>query len=93
NQVNDGEMIYKLAQAYSELKRPKEALEMFNLSIDKGFFCYPYFKTDPLLDNIRKDKDFDNILQKAQKRHNEFKNKFLNDNQSLSSMKKVENSI
>lgn len=77
-QVRDGEIIYKIAQAYAELNKPKEALELFNLSIDKGFFCYPYFRHDPLLNNIRKEPEFENILQKAQKRHEEFKLKHLN---------------
>lgn len=90
NQVNDGEMIYKIAQAFSQIKQTKEALELFKLAVDKGFFCYPFFNNDPLMENIRKNSEFETTLKKAQDRHQDFKIKFMNDNQTLLSLKKAE---
>ncbi len=71
--VSDGEAIYKIAQAYAVLEDKPSALAMLRLSIEKGFFCYPYFLQDILLDNLRKEKEFTELLEIARKRHEEFK--------------------
>ena len=73
NSVGDGEIAYKFAQAYDALGERAHALEAFNRSIEQGFFCYPYFASDPLMKNIRGDAEFAAILEKAQKRHEDFK--------------------
>lgn len=71
--VSDGEAIYKIAQAYAVLEDKPSALAMLRLSIEKGFFCYPYFLQDILLNNLRKEKEFTELLEIARKRHEEFK--------------------
>lgn len=77
NQVSNGEIIYNVAQANAELKQTQEALEMLSLSVDSGFFCYPFFVNDSLLNNLRSESQFNEILEKARKRHEDFKSKFL----------------
>jgi tetratricopeptide (TPR) repeat protein len=73
--AGDGEITYKFAQAYDALEDRKSALRALNRSVDQGFFCYPYFETDPLLKNIRNEPEFAAILEKARRRHEDFKRK------------------
>jgi TolB-like protein len=75
--VSDAEAIYKLAQAYAELGDRAAALRLLRRSITGGFFCYPYFVTDPLLNNLRREAEFTELLEKARQRHEEFKGKFF----------------
>ena len=75
--VSDAEGIYKVAQAYAVLGDKKSALHMLSHTIDGGFFCYPYFQTDPLLNNLRKEPEFDRLLEQARHRHENFKAKFF----------------
>lgn len=75
--VSDGEAIYKIAQAYAVLGDKESALATLRLSVEKGFFCYPYFVHDSLLDNIRSESGFSEVMEIARKRHEDFKNKFF----------------
>jgi tetratricopeptide (TPR) repeat protein len=75
--VTDSELLYKLAQAYTILGDKAAGLHMFQHSIEGGFFCYPYFVRDPLLDGIRHEPGFDQLMQEAQRRHEEFKTRFF----------------
>lgn len=75
NTMYDGEIIYKVAQAFAVLGQKDKALELFDLSIEKGFFAYPYFASDPLLKNIRNESLFRASLEKAKVRHERFKPK------------------
>lgn len=71
--LGDGEITYKFAQAYDALGEHEKALGALNRSVEQGFFCYPYFASDPLLKNIRTDAEFATILEKARQRHENFK--------------------
>jgi tetratricopeptide (TPR) repeat protein len=75
--VSDAEGIYKVAQAYAVLGDRAAALRMLRLSIDQGFFCYPYFINDPLLGSLRGEPLYGELMEKARARHEEFKQKFL----------------
>jgi DNA-binding winged helix-turn-helix (wHTH) protein/TolB-like protein len=72
--VSDAEAIYKVAQAYAVLGDKPSALRMFRRSIEGGFTCYPYFKNDSLLQNIRNEPEYARLLEVARLRHEEFKN-------------------
>jgi DNA-binding winged helix-turn-helix (wHTH) protein/TolB-like protein/Tfp pilus assembly protein PilF len=75
--VRDPEATYKIAQAYAVLGDKASALRMFGYSIDHGFFSYPYFVTDPLLENIRHEPEFAQFLNIARERHAAFKSRFF----------------
>ncbi len=75
--VGDPEAIYKIAQAYAALGEKTSALRMFRHSIEGGFFCYPYFATDPLLDILRHEVEFKSLVEVARRRHEAFKNAFF----------------
>lgn len=70
--VSDAEAIYKVAEAYSVLGDKASALRLLRISIDSGFFCYPYFVRDPLLDPIRPQPEFAQLLRHARHRYEEF---------------------
>ena len=75
--VGDPEASYKIAQAFAVLGDGKSALRVLGNSIDSGFFCYPYFLTDPLLDSVRTEPEFDKLMSAARQRHDAFAKSFF----------------
>jgi TolB-like protein/Flp pilus assembly protein TadD len=75
--VSDPEMMYKIAQAYAVLGDKTSALHMLRHSIGGGFFCYPYFARDPLLQNIHGEAEFDTLMNQARQRYEQFKATFF----------------
>jgi DNA-binding winged helix-turn-helix (wHTH) protein/TolB-like protein/Tfp pilus assembly protein PilF len=75
--VGDPEAFYKIAQAYTVMGDKVSALRMLQRSIESGFFCFPYISADPLLDGLRSEPEFAQILQAARHRHESFKNSFF----------------
>jgi hypothetical protein len=53
------------------------ALHMLRHSIGGGFFSYPYFVSDPLLQNLRNEPEFQNLMNQALHRHEQFKASFF----------------
>jgi DNA-binding winged helix-turn-helix (wHTH) protein/TolB-like protein len=75
--VGDPEASYKIAQAYAVLGDKAAALRVLRHSIDSGFFSYPYFLTDPLLDNLRNEPEFIRLVNAARQRHQAFVTAFF----------------
>ncbi len=75
--VGDPEGAYKIAQGYAVLGDKASAMRMLQYSIENGFFPYPYFVTDPLLDNIRGEARFPDCLNIARHRYEAFRSKFF----------------
>ena len=75
--VTDGELLYKVAQVYAVLADKTSSLRMLRRSIDSGFFCYPYFVRDPLLDSLRDQPGLGERMAEARRRHEDFKAKFF----------------
>ena len=75
--VSDPEGMYKVAQAYVALGDKPAALHMLRHSIGGGFFCYPYFVRDPLMQSLRSDSEFQELMQQALHRHEQFKSAFF----------------
>lgn len=71
--VSDAEGIYKVAKAYAVLGDKVSALHMLRHSIGGGFFPYPYFERDPLLESLRNEPEFQTLMQQALHRHEQFK--------------------
>ncbi len=74
--VSDGESMYKVAQAYAVLGDKASAILMLHRTIEGGFFPYPYFQRDPLLDNIRQEAEFGVLMGEARERYEQFKAQF-----------------
>jgi len=75
--VGDSEAIYKIAQAFAVLGDRQSALRMLKHSIDNGFFPYPYFMSDPFLNNVRSESQFSELMESARQRHETFKKSFF----------------
>jgi len=75
--VGDPEAAYKIAQAFAVLGDTSSALRMLHRSVESGFFSYPYIATDPLLNSLRREAQFAQVLEVAHQRHEAFKAKFF----------------
>jgi DNA-binding winged helix-turn-helix (wHTH) protein/TolB-like protein/cytochrome c-type biogenesis protein CcmH/NrfG len=75
--VGDAEATYKIAQAYAALGDHSSALRALRNSIENGFFAYPYFMTDPLMESVRNTTEFADLVKGANRRHEAFKSKFF----------------
>ena len=77
--VGDPEASYKVAQAYAVLGDKASALRVLERSITSGFFPYPYLAADPLLNGLRQEPQFANLMQAAGRRHESFKRVFFSE--------------
>ena len=59
------EAVYKIAQVYAVLGDKTSALRVLRRSIENGFFPYAYFLTDPLLDNLRGEPQFSDLMRRC----------------------------
>lgn len=75
--VADPEAIYKIAQAYASIGDKSSALRVLHRSIESGFFPHPYLASDPLLDSLRSESGFPELMHTARLRHEAFKRKFF----------------
>jgi tetratricopeptide (TPR) repeat protein len=75
--VGDPEAIYKIAQAYAVLGDKTSALRMLRMSVEAGFFSYPYIARDPLLSDLHGAAEFAQVLNVARQRYEAFKNSFF----------------
>jgi len=75
--VGDSEAIFKIGQAYAVLGDRVSATRVLAISIDKGFFAYPYFIVDPLLNSLHEEPEFAQLMKTAQTRHDAFRKSFF----------------
>ena len=71
--IHDGEQTYRQIQFYAQLGQPKKALDKMKLTIERGFFPYPYFVSDKFLDPIRNEPRFSELMKIIKSKHIEFK--------------------
>jgi tetratricopeptide (TPR) repeat protein len=75
--VGDPEATYKIAEAYAILGNKSSALHVLRMSVESGFFSYPYIDKDPLLKDLHDEPEFAQILNIAHQRYEAFKNSFF----------------
>ena len=75
--VGDPEGTYKIAQAYAVLGDKVSAMRALRMSVESGFFSYPYLSKDPLLKDLRREPEVDQTLNIARQRHEAFKRDFF----------------
>src|SRR5579872_2318675 len=75
--VGDPEGTYKIAQAYAVLGDKISAMRTLRMSVESGFFSYPYLSSDPLLSDLHREPQSDQILNRARQRHEAFKSAFF----------------
>jgi eukaryotic-like serine/threonine-protein kinase len=69
--LQDPEGLYYMARQYAYLNERERAVECIEQIVASGFFCFPFMKHDPWLENIRSVPRFRWALQQAEKRHRE----------------------
>ena len=74
--IHDSEMIYRFTHFYLMLGEQSKALDALEKSVDKGFFCYPYIKSDPLTKPLHNHPRFKTIVEKARIRHELYEKRF-----------------
>jgi DNA-binding winged helix-turn-helix (wHTH) protein/TolB-like protein/Tfp pilus assembly protein PilF len=75
--VGDPEATYKISEVYAILGNKSSALHVLRMSVESGFFSYPYIDRDPLLNDLHGEPEFARILNVAYQRHEAFKNSFF----------------
>jgi tetratricopeptide (TPR) repeat protein len=74
--IVDGERRYRLVHFHALGGNVEGALRNLATAIEGGFFNFPYFSKDPLIDGIRGADGFDELLERARVRHFAFKERF-----------------
>ncbi len=74
---HDGEMVYKMSQAYAQLGDKKSSLRLLHRSIDLNFFPYSYFVQDPLLEPIRTEPGYAAVMELGRQRQQAFRQRFF----------------
>ncbi|HKM90531.1 MAG TPA: winged helix-turn-helix domain-containing protein [Candidatus Acidoferrales bacterium] len=74
---HDGEMVYKMSQAYAQLGDKKSSLRLLRRSIDLNFFPYSYFVQDPLLEPIRTEPGYAAVMELGRQRQQTFRQRFF----------------
>ena len=75
-QFSDPDRAYKIATCYSLMNEKDLALKWLRTSIKNGNENYLLFKNDPYLENLRKDIEFQKILEEIEKRWKIYRKKF-----------------
>ncbi len=73
SETHDAEQLYLFANVYGLYGKKKDCIRLLNKCIEDGFFNYHVLSTDPFLDPVRDDPDFQKILSKAKSKHENFK--------------------
>ena len=63
----DHHVAYSLGVAHANLGQHEEAIHWLRKAAETGFPCYPWFERDPLLDSLRKDAGFQQLMNELQK--------------------------
>jgi DNA-binding winged helix-turn-helix (wHTH) protein/TolB-like protein/Tfp pilus assembly protein PilF len=73
----DGEMLYKLAQAYALLGDRHSALRLLRGAIDHNFYCHACLIRDPLLEPVRGEAEYAELVTRALDLHESFRRRYF----------------
>lgn len=77
NPTSDGEMLYKMAQAYATLGESSSALRLFSAAISHNFYCYTCFLRDPLMTSLHGEPRYTELLELARDRQEQFRLRYF----------------
>jgi|SRR5579863_406551 len=69
---DDGEMLYKMVQAYAQLGDKRSSLRLLRRTIEANFYPYSYFGRDPLLEPVRREPEYPAVMELARQRQAAF---------------------
>ena len=64
----DHHVAYSLGAAFAQLGRASDAVRWLRSAADDGFACCPWFAADPLLEPIRQDPGYEQLLKELRDR-------------------------
>jgi tetratricopeptide (TPR) repeat protein len=64
----DHHVAYSLAAAYAQLRRPSDVAIWLRKAFDEGLPCYPWFARDPMLDPVRQEQAFIDLMRELRPR-------------------------
>jgi DNA-binding winged helix-turn-helix (wHTH) protein/TolB-like protein/Tfp pilus assembly protein PilF len=73
----DGEMLYKVAQAYLMLGDKPSALRLLRKAIDHNFYCHACLIRDPLFGSIRGESEYADLVRRALDLHEAFRRRYF----------------
>jgi hypothetical protein len=65
----DHHVAYSLGAAYAQLRDPAASVKWLQTAAETGFSSYPWFQRDTLLDPIRREPQFVQLLDRLNKAH------------------------
>jgi TolB-like protein/Flp pilus assembly protein TadD len=75
--IADAEAWFHFAENYGVLGDKDGCIRALKRAVDGGFFNYPFMLTDSFFDSVRDDREFQQILEIAKKKHEAFKKKLF----------------
>jgi predicted Zn-dependent protease len=64
---------YTLACIHAELGEPDKAMAWLERSVDTGFACWPFFRIDPYLENLRAEPAFTRLVDSLEQTYSALK--------------------
>jgi tetratricopeptide (TPR) repeat protein len=77
NPTADGEMLYKMVQAYAVLGDSTSAIRLLRMAIDHNFSCPACFSRDPLTVSLHGQMQYAELIDLARDRHQKFKREYF----------------
>jgi tetratricopeptide (TPR) repeat protein len=74
--VPDPESLYHMVRTLAYCQRSTRAVDLFNRTVDEGYFNVPLFERDPWVDSLRGDERFIAALERARARHQHARHAF-----------------
>ncbi len=65
--VHSHHVTYQIGSAYALMNRPRQAVQHLRQSAGDGFPCYPFFKKDSNLEQLRQDPEFVSFLREQRR--------------------------
>jgi eukaryotic-like serine/threonine-protein kinase len=60
---------YQIACVYAVLRETHKAMEWLERSVDTGFACWPFFRIDPHLENLREEPEFKRLVADLERKY------------------------
>jgi tetratricopeptide (TPR) repeat protein len=60
---------YQIACVYAVLRETQKAMEWLERSVHTGFSCWPFFRIDPNLENLREEPEFKRLIADLENKH------------------------
>lgn len=76
--IIDAEICYYIAGLYAGLGAKEDALRQLEITIENGYFNYPFMVNDYMFSSLREDEDYLAILSLAKEKHFAFKEMYFN---------------